>query len=215
MAIFTETISGVDFEVYAGVASVNGYLLGSSSKGAAAFRALGAGSDDQKRRVIDATRYVEEQRWQGVATGLAGGTPTTLQFPRTGLTDLAGAALDATNVPSQLIAAVAEMAAILSTDTEAASSVDAGSNLQSLGAGPARLSFFRPMSALDGTATVMPTVVNRWIGRWLASAAASRFGGIITGTSGPCSDNFRTGCSLCGTTSTCACVGRLDVAWPL
>lgn len=188
MAIFTETISSVPFEVYSGVTGVANYLLGSSSKGAAAFRLLAA--DDQKRRVIDATRYLEEQRWQGTATGLAGGTPTTLQFPRSGLTDLAGAPADATNVPAALVAAVAEMAAILSTDTEAASSVDSGSNLQSLGAGPARLSFFRPTSALDGTASVMPTVINRLIGRWLAASAALRIGGVITGTSVVGSDNF-------------------------
>lgn len=188
MAIHLETIGGVDFEVYGGVTAIANYLLGSSSAGAAAFRGLG--SDDQKRRLIDATRYIDEQRWQGAATALAGGTATTLQFPRTGLTDLAGASLDATNVPAALIAAVSEMSAVLAIDTEAASAVDTGSNVQSLGAGPASLSFFRPTSAQDGTATTMPVVVNRLIGRWLASAAAARIGGIITGTSSPCSDNF-------------------------
>jgi hypothetical protein len=188
MAIHLETISGVDFEVYGGVTAISNYLLGSSTAGAAAFRRLA--SDDQKRRLIDATRYIDEQRWQGAATGLAGGTATSLQFPRTGLTDLAGASLDAANVPAALLAAVSEMAAVLAVDVEAASAVDAGSNVQSLGAGPASLSFFRPTSAQNGTASTMPVVVNRLIGRWLASSVSGLAGGVITGTSSPCSDNF-------------------------
>lgn len=213
MAIFTETI-GTDltpFEVYGGLTACTHYLLASGDDGAVAFRA--AAADDQKRALVGATRYIDGFFWSGVATGLAGGTPTTLQFPRSGLTDAYGAALDATNVPSQVVSAAFEMAAILVVDPTAASNADQGSNVASLGAGPASLSFFRPTSAQLGTASVMPTVVDRLIGRWLASSQAA-VAGFISGTN-PCSDFSM--CTSCGCSmSTCCCsAGRRDVTWPV
>ncbi len=214
MAIFVETISATSFEVYGGLTACSAYLLGSSSAGAGAFRAL-TSPDDQVRRLVDATRYIDTQFWQGLATGLAGGTATTLSFPRTGLTDVSGAPLDATNVPREVVSAAFEMAAILASDPEAASAVDNGSNVQSLGAGPARISFFRPTSEQDGNATALPTVIDRLLGRWRAAAsAAAAFAGFAGGVN-PVS-NFRTSCSFCGSASTCRCgEQRRDIRWPL
>lgn len=184
MTIFTEFLTGdaTGYEVYAGLAFVQHYLGGSSSAAAQAFRALGVGSDAQKQRVIEATRYVDQNYWQGTATGLAGGTPTTLAFPRSGLTDVNGAALDPTNVPKEVNEAVAELAALIALDPDTANNVDTGSNVSSLGAGPAQISFFRPQSVHDGNATVLPTLVDRLIGRWLAGAGAKiSVGGFASG----------------------------------
>jgi hypothetical protein len=212
MAIFVETIGTTSFEVYGGVTACTAYLLGSASAGATAFRAL-ATADDQVRRLVDASRYIDEQYWQGVATALAGGTPTTLQFPRTGLTDVAGQPLDATNVPGVVVTAAFEMAAILAGDPDAAAAADQGSNVSSLGAGPARIAFFRPTSPADGNATVLPTVVDRLIGRWRAGARAAA-SGMATGIN-PVS-NFRSAsCSWCSS-SPCSCSNqRPDRTWPL
>lgn len=184
MAIFIELVTGdtTGFEVYAGLAFVSRYLNSSSSAAAQAFRALASDPDAQKRALIDATRYIDSYFWQGIATGLAGGTPTTLAFPRSGLTDANGAALDATNVPLQVNEAAAEMAALICADPDVVTNVDTGSNVASLGAGPASISFFRPQSVADGNATALPTVIDRLIGRWLAGAGAQKgVGGFATG----------------------------------
>lgn len=213
MTIFLETITGdaTGFEVYGGLAACAHYLLGSSSDAAAAFRALA--SDDQKRRLIDATRYVDQQFWQGTATGTAGGDATTLAFPRTGLTDVNNQPLDATNVPVLLVNAAFEMAALIAADPSVVANTDTGSNVASLGAGPAQIAFFRPASVADGNATVLPTVVDRLVGRWLAGVGAGVPGGVITGASSR--SDFRDRCGLCRNSPCCCSTGRREVTWPV
>jgi DnaT-like ssDNA binding protein len=211
VSIFTESIGTSTYEVYGGLAAVVDYLNASIDDGAVAFRALG--TDDQVRRLVAATRYIDQQQWTGTRTGLAGGTPTTLQYPRTGLTDGAGAVVDSTAVPLVVIQAAFEMAAILAGDSSAAANVDTGSNVQSLGAGPASLSFFRPQSVADGNATVLPTVIDRLIGRWLARAAVGVIAGFASGVDGR--NDFRDSCTRCGST-VCGCFrGTPTLRWPL
>lgn len=215
MTIFVELLTGdaTGFEVYGGLAACAHYLLAAVGDGPAAFRI--AAPDDQKRALITATRFIDSQFWQGLATRLAGGTPTTLQFPRTGLTDVTGAPLDATNVPAQVVTAAFELAALISADPDIVAAVDSGSNVKALGAGPARIEFFRTTSLEDGNATTLPTVIDRLIGRWLAAASpGASFAGIATGVN-PCSDFRSPSCSRCGS-SPCRCGSfRRDVRWPL
>lgn len=213
MSIFTVqvTSSTTPVEVYGGVDACLEYLRYSDTDGAVAFVALDA--DGQKRKIAQATRYLDSLSWQGVPTGLAGGTPTTLQFPRTGLTDAQGAALDATDVPALFVEAVFEMTALIAADPSVTQNADTGSNVSSMGAGPASLSFFRPSSVADGNATVLPTAVDRLVGRWLASSAAL-IGGVITG--GSSRSAFRDSCGTCGSVPcTCWGSGRRDVTWPV
>lgn len=216
MPIFTVLItnSTIAREVYGGLPACTTYLNDNADDNAVAFQGLDV--DGQGRALIGATRYLDAFFWQGVATGLAGGTPTTLQFPRTGLTDQYGAALDATNVPAVFVNAVFEMAAIVAADPSVASNLDQGSNVSRLGAGPANLGFFRPTSAADGNATLLPVIVDRLIGRWRAAAPA--VGGFITGTN-PRSDfglGCFTGCRGCGVSPCCCGVtGTRNVVLPL
>lgn len=213
--IFTELVTGATtpVEVYGGLAACADYLLSSSSDGAVAFRGLEA--DDQKRRLIDATRYIDALSWMGAPTGLAGGTPTTLAFPRTGLVDAQGAPLDATNVPTLVVAAAFKMAGLIAADPSVTGNVDTGSNVESLGAGPARIAFFRPSSVLDGNATVLPTVINRLVGQWLAGAGSAVPGGVVTGGSARNHFGVAGGCRGCGF-AVCRCSdGRRDVDWPV
>lgn len=213
MTIFLETIDTDSVEVYGGLTACARYLKFSSSDGAAAFRALAGTPDDQKRRLVDATRYIDQQFWQGVATGLVGVDVTTLAFPRSGLTDVTGAPLDATTVSQLVVNAVFEMAALLAADPTVSANVDTGANISSLGAGPAQISFFRASSVADGNATVLPTVVDRLIGRWLAGAGTGAIGAVITGASSH--SDFRDRCGVCGG-SACSCsIGRRDVTWPV
>ncbi len=217
MSIFVVSITGITnpIEVYGGLPALKDYLNATVGDGATAFRALTT-DDDRSRLLVAATRFIDAQYWQGVATGLAGGTPTTLQFPRSGLTNVDGSVLDPTNVPQVLINACFEMVAILADDASVAANQDSGSNVKALGAGTGRVEFFSPTSATDGSgsATVLPTPVDRLVGRWLAaasSAIAAAFAGFATGVN-PCS-NFRV--CTCGCTPCCCAEQRADRGWPL
>lgn len=104
--------------------------------------------DDQKRTLIAAVRLLEQQSWDPVTA--------------------------ATFVIRDAIAAFGqaeyELAVLIADSPDLVQQHDQGSNVQSAGAGSARVSFFAPTSAADGTATVLPPIVERLIGSYLASA---------------------------------------------
>lgn len=178
MSIFTVTITGVtpNPETYIDVAGATARIGAIYSP--AATKWLGLSSDDKGRTLVTATLYIDEQPWDGVATGLAGGTPTTLQFPRTGL-QRDGVDVDPTNVPTEVVQAVCELAVLIAAKPAVVSGSDQGSNLKAVwGGGGVGVEYFVPQSAAAGTATVMPAILCRLIGRWIASAGEDgSFGG--------------------------------------
>lgn len=192
MTIFAATVGAASAEVYGGVTACTAYLSLSSSAGAVAFRALAP--DDQARALIDATRYLDAYGWPGAPTTPAVGG-TTLQWPRTGVyrigTDGTLTAVDSTTVPIEIVDAAFEMAAIIAADPSAFSLTDQSSNIQSLRAGSAGITYFDPTSTRDGTARVLPTVVDRLVGR-LVSQNGSINGAGVGGkwTGGDCESNF-------------------------
>lgn len=101
-----------------------------------------------------------------------------------------------------------ELAVLICDDASVLAATDSGSNVKTLGAGSARIEFWRPSSTLDGNATVLPTVVDRLVGQYLASAAGFGVGGVATGITTPCDDNDDGG-SLFGDDS------QRDLTWPL
>jgi hypothetical protein len=170
------------------------------------------------KTLVSATRYIDSLQWQGTSTGqvLDGDPPTlratSLSWPRTGVF-VDGVELDRFTVPVAVVEATAELAVMFLAKPTLANNADTGSLVSSLGAGPASISFFRPTTVADGTATILPTVINRLIGRFLASSGPPIGGGLITGASA--ASNFRT-CS-CGSSS-CSCgyaEQRPDRTWPL
>lgn len=183
MAIFQETVTGyAAVEVYGGVAACLQYLGTRFSAQATAFLALTA--DDQKRCLIAATDYFQEQLWAGVAVGTVGGTATSLHFPATGLTDKYGNAVDSTTVPDDIANGCFQMAAEIANKATVQDNADAGSNVKSIGGGGApTIQFFAPTSARDGTASTMPQAVQRLIGPYLASSTGVVLGA-ASGASG-------------------------------
>lgn len=177
------------FEIYGGDPAAVHYLLAGISDGAVAFQAM---TPDQRARVlIQATRLLDAQSWQGQPTtpAVAG---TTLQWPRTGVIDANGNAVDSSTVPTNVVSAAFELAALLADDPDIAASVDAGSNIQSVGAGSAKVAYFAPTSALDGTAPLLPPVIQRLVAQYMGSAIDNVGGGIVTGnTSNDDSDRHR------------------------
>jgi hypothetical protein len=172
MSVFTVAIAGVtpDVEVYVDLPRARAYIGALFSPQAAAWLALSA--DDQGRTLVSATRYLDAQGWSGATTGLAGGIPTTLAFPRTGLVRN-GAPVDSPTVPPEVPEATCELAVAIAAKPGLVGQLDQGSNLKSVsGGGGVGASFFAPSSAALGTATVLPVQVQRLVGRFLAVPGA-------------------------------------------
>ncbi len=183
---FTVTFSnGATVEVYGGLDACDAYLFTSSSDAAAAYLALAEDSDDRKRRLADATRYIERQRWKGTRSGAGG---TTLAFPRTDLTEADGETTASDGYQLARVAqAVFELAALIAEDPSALSEADQSSNIKRMKAGSAELELFGPTSVRAGTAATLPTVVQSLLGMWLLGAglsavAGGSFGGLATGS---------------------------------
>ena len=177
MAIFTVAITGVtpNPEVYGGLTAATAYVGASFGATSTAWLALSV--SQQGQTMVMATRFLDQQAWDGAATGLAGGTPTTLQFPRTGLTKN-GEDVDSTTVPPEIVQAQFELAVIIASNPDVVAAVDQGSNVSSVqGGGGVGVSFFAPATVANGTATRLPVVVQRLVGRFLAAPGASIEGG--------------------------------------
>lgn len=169
MTIQTVVIGAVTTEVYGGLTAATAYIDGKFGSARTTWFALSA--DDKARTLIEATRYLDQQPWDGTRTGLAGVTATTLEWPRSGITLGDGTPVDSTTVPVEVVEATFELAMIIAVDESVTSKQDQGSNISSVSAGGGvGVSFFAPTSALFGTATTMPVVVQRLVGRFLASA---------------------------------------------
>ncbi len=170
---------------------------------------MALGDTDATKTLVTATRFLDSFTWQGTATGVVGSLPTSLQWPRTGVY-VNGVQLDPTVVPAAIVQATFELAVMILADPGLIAQADAGSNVAELGAGPARIRFFRPSSPGDGNATRLPPQIDRLIGRFLAGAGMA-FTGMATGIN-PVSNFQPCGCSV----SPCGCDGqRRDVRWPL
>lgn len=177
MALFTVTIPGVspDPEVYINVAGATNYLASQFGPNPARWLALTTNQQGQTLR--QATLYIDQQAWEGRATGLSGADPTTLAFPRDGLT-FNGEPLSSTTVPPEVPQATAELAMVIAGSPDVTSKADQGNNISSVAAGGGvSVSYFSPTSARLGTATTMPTVVARLLSKFLATASSAGEGG--------------------------------------
>lgn len=209
--IFTVTIAGVTdpIEVYNGLPAVEDYLGATSSARVAAWNKLTPSGDERKRILVDATRYFDSLFWQGDADAAGG---TTLQWPRSNLT-LDGVPVDPATVPAAIGKGINELCAMIAEDPDVLTETDSGSNIRSMQAGSANLVFFRPTSPGDGNATVLPTLLNRLVGRYLANASAA-IAAATAGVSTGVSRRSDFACTCGG--SPCSCDGgRSNRWWPL
>lgn len=192
MSIFTVTIAGVTnpIEVYGGATAASDYV--GAMFGDAPTSWLALSPDDQARTLVTATRYLDQQAWQGTATFLVGVTATTLQWPRSGVVNSDGTAVDATTVPVAIVQAAFELAVLVADDPDVITEIDGGSNLQQIDAGGGvGVTYFNPTSAAFGSASRLPGILDRLVGRYLASPsgdAGSALGG-YSGNGG-CESHF-------------------------
>lgn len=170
----TVTIGGTTYNIYGTSAAADAYLaarvVGSE---AAAWEDLDA--DDRSKALVSGTRYLDRQNWNGQRTVLA----QDLEFPRTGLTDKDGNAVDDATVPLLMEEANYELALALNADATILDKGSTASNTKSVKAGSASVSFFR---ATDGAK--LPSVAFELVGLFLGGSDTSNTGPLATGTDG-------------------------------
>ena len=144
----TVTVSGVSATIYGTYAAAVDY--GALMYGAqyVAWTALAA--DDRKKTLVAATRYLDSQAWLDDYDTFAE-RDAVAAFP---------------------IASFA-LAVLILSDATLPQNADQASNIASLGAGSAQISFLNPTSVQAGTATKLPPILQRLVGEYLAAASAS------------------------------------------
>ncbi len=175
----TVTIGATTYTTYSDVADADEYFNGSSD-----FAEWAAFTDDEKARgLVSSTRLLDRQSWQGEKAATS--PDTTLAFPRTGLTDCQGNAVDA----DESLALAVEASQLLALDILNEESVETSLTTEDLTkrlkAGSVEIENFR---AQLGTNTRFPLAVMELIGCFLAGSAAVA-GSIATGTDGTALDD--------------------------
>jgi len=128
-----------------------------------------SGDDDEKARsLITATLILDALPWLGVATG---GAAQALAFPRTGLTDPGGFAVDAATIPRRIEYATAALALRLLPSNLALESAAALQGLKRLKADTVELEW---RDAVEYKS--LPADVQSWIPvDWLEAAPGTTF----------------------------------------
>ena len=131
-------------------------------------------SDDTKDQgLIEATRVFERQAWAGEKE-----VPSqTLAFPRTGLLDKDGNSLTGAETLAIVSEAQFEYALVLINDIDALNVRDAtGSNVKQVGAGSAKIIFFKSTKG-----SRFPLTVTDLIGDFFGGSGSTVIGGFVSG----------------------------------
>lgn len=125
-------------------------------------------SDTKAKALVTATRSLDRQNWNGAKYQDA---PTqVLDWPRSGLVDSEGDAVDETTVPQEILDATCELALALIQNPELQDSANTGNNIKRMKAGSVELEYIRGTSGAR-----FPTVINELVGLWLSGS--SRYSG--------------------------------------
>jgi len=134
----------VGTNTYVSLADATTYLDDSINSTAWAF----LDPDSQTRALISSFRILEKQRWQGSKTDPL----QTAEWPRTGVVDCEGTAVDSAVVPDDIVSAQIELAYYLSQNPTFEADGTTGSNIRSLHAGAASIDYFSPNDLTSGNA---------------------------------------------------------------
>lgn len=177
-------IAGVNYEVYGALAAANAYFA-AASQGAPW---LAAESSLRNQALVTATRVFERTGWSGNPTDTVVPVPPAtlplsageqaLQWPRTGLVDRNGVALDSTSIPTDVINGNFEYALDLINTPSVQTDDVRGSNVKST----------KSLERVEGAVTVsseqvnfiptigrfaqFPKIVQDYIGLWLDSSGS-------------------------------------------
>jgi hypothetical protein len=129
--------------IYGTFAGATAYLQTQYGDAYTAWLALAA--DDQKRTLAAATRFLDRQAWNEDADTFA-----------------------ERDANEAFQTASYELAALVAEDSTIIAALDQGSNIQSVNAGGAGVSYFNPTSAVRGTAPTLPPILMQLVGGYLA-----------------------------------------------
>ncbi len=177
----SETITftnGAQARIYGSRAGALGYLGGETTDWDTVET-----DEDLQRLLVRASRYLDRLPWSTDYT----------DFDVRDAVDLADGSLGDAAFPFR--AAMYELARLALDDDSVLTVDDQGSNIQSMGAGGAQITFFSPTSSQRGTAAILPLPVLKLIGGYLDASAddiAAEGGDGDTGSCvnpfGPCRD---------------------------
>lgn len=154
---------------YVTIAEADSYLADSARASAWAF----LGTSQKTSALITATRMLETVTWQGQKTNPL----QTLAWPRSGVIDRYGQPVDSSVVPTDIKNGQIELAFDVSQDPTLATQESSGSNIESVRAGSAGVSFFRPTIG-----SRLPFAAWAIIGQYASGgAAAGEFGLPVVG----------------------------------
>lgn len=157
----TITLGSDTFTVYGTSTGLATYANGSLTFGDAYTSAT---ATTRARALVEATRLLDRQAWQGDKTD----SGQALAWPRTGVTDRLGNAVDDSTIPDDVITAAYELALAALVDAGTVKGTSTGSNIQSVNAQGVSVSFFAPVAGGRFPARVMELV-----GQYLGGSATS------------------------------------------
>lgn len=163
----TVTISGSNFEIYSTLLAAQTYFKAGLGDAPIAFRAAVSTVGLQEQALVEATRMLDRQRWKGLPVGVPV-IDVVLQWPRTGVTDRLGAEVSSASVPDKIQKATYELAGALLVDAAKKDAAMSGSNIASVAAGPASVSFFRPTLGVTGR---FDTIIQELVGEFLGGGS--------------------------------------------
>lgn len=168
------TIGSTDYTTYSDVADADEHFNGSTNYATwAAFT-----PDDKARGLVSSTRLLERQAWQGAKEDDC----QQLDYPRTGLTDCEGNALDADDTTAPVIEASQLLALDILSGEEVETSRSTEDLTKRLKAGSVEIENFRGDALTSGGR--FPVNVMELIGCFLSGSAAAISGSISSGTDG-------------------------------
>lgn len=171
MSLQTLTINGRSYTAYASVAEADAYLAVDPTR-CAAWSDLS--ETTRASHLVAATRRLDLLRWSGSKAS----DSQAAEWPRTGATDN-GTAVDDATVPQKVEDATILLAGSIALDASTANAGTSGSNVKAVGAGSARVEFFRPSKGV----TLQDETAFSLVSGLLAGAASSLFG-CVSGTGG-------------------------------
>lgn len=152
----TVTIGTTDYEVYDILVNAELYLaarIGSNKWDA-------SDNNTKNRALVTSTRLLDRQVWQGAKTSDA----QLLDWPRTGVVDAEGNAVDDVAVPQDIIDGSFEFALMLIENTNLVNEATTGSNIQRLKAGEVETWFFRSTLGKSRIPSTVLELVGQYFG---------------------------------------------------